>query len=81
MSEHSAEIDAIEHDEWCPVNGCRCGKCGPCLGPPLCVIPPAEIDARVAAFNAAYCRPYGPLTERDDAYWDAPTPPEVKEDQ
>lgn len=26
----------MEHDEWCPINGCRCGKCGPCIGPPLC---------------------------------------------
>lgn len=36
----------------------------------------ADLDARVAAFNAAYCRPYGPLTERDDLYWDAPIPPD-----
>jgi hypothetical protein len=34
----SAESDGVIHDEWCPINGCRCGKCGPCLGPPLCVV-------------------------------------------
>lgn len=25
----------IEHDEWCPANGCRCRMCR-CMGPPLC---------------------------------------------
>jgi hypothetical protein len=30
---------AVEHDEWCDANGCRCGNC-PCLGQPWCVIPP-----------------------------------------
>lgn len=35
----------------------------------------AEADAIAEAFNAAYCRPYGPLTERDDAYWNAPISP------
>lgn len=34
----SAGEPAIEHDEWCPKNGCRCGKCGPCIGPPTCVV-------------------------------------------
>ena len=29
-----------------------------------------DVDKAVEAFNRAYCRPYGPLTERDDAYWD-----------
>lgn len=23
-------------------------------------------------FNQAYCRPYGPLTERDTLYWEGP---------
>lgn len=24
------------HDEWCPLNGCRCGDCGPCAEMPDC---------------------------------------------
>lgn len=41
----------IEHDEWCPINGCRCGKCGPCLGPPLCVTTSAECGDYPAPCN------------------------------
>lgn len=28
-----------DHDEWCPLNGCRCGKCGPCAEFSGCVNP------------------------------------------
>jgi hypothetical protein len=33
---------APEHDEWCPANGCRDGKC-PCAGPPLGPAPAAPV--------------------------------------